>query len=70
MWIILLVLCPMCMVEVEMILPPSFLTEEEMKEAPSEDLWCEIADCMFFPNTTEYVNQLNSELQRRASISF
>jgi len=52
-----------------MILPPSFLTEEEMKEAPSEDLWCEIADCMFFPNTTEYVERLNAELKRRDSIS-
>ena len=59
----------MCMEEVKMILPPSFLTEEEMKEAPSEDLWCEIADCMFFPNTTEYVERLNAELKRRDSIS-
>lgn len=59
----------MCMVEVEMILPPCFLTEEEMKKAPSEDLWCEIADSMFFSNTTEYVEQLNAELKRRDSIS-
>jgi len=48
-----------------MILPPCFLTEEEMKDAPSEDLWCEIADAMFFENTTEYINLLNSELQQR-----
>lgn len=48
-----------------MILPPSFLTEEEMKEAPSEDLWCEIADCMFYPNTKEYVQQLQKELDQR-----
>lgn len=52
-----------------MILPPAFLTKKQMKESPSEDLWCEIADCMFFPNTTEYVKQLESELQHRDSIS-
>lgn len=48
-----------------MILPPSFWTEEELKSIPSEDLWCEIADAMFFENTTEYINLLNSELQQR-----
>jgi hypothetical protein len=48
-----------------MILPPCFLTEEEMKDAPSEDLWCELADAMFFENTTEYVNLLNNEIQQR-----
>ena len=48
-----------------MILPPSFLTEEQMKEAPSEDLWCEIADAMFFSNTKDYVQQLQDELDRR-----
>lgn len=55
----------MSMVEVEMILPPAFLTKEQMKEAPSEDLWCEIADAMFFPNTEDYVQQLQDELNRR-----
>lgn len=48
-----------------MILPPSFLTEEQMKEAPSEDLWCEIADCMFYPGTEEYVQDITEELNRR-----
>lgn len=52
-----------------MILPLCFWTEEELKLIPSEDLWCEIADCMFFPNTTEYVERLNAELKRRDSIS-
>ena len=48
-----------------MILPPSFLTEEQIQETPSEDLWCEITDAMFFPNTKEYVQQIKNELDRR-----
>ena len=48
-----------------MILPPAFLTKEQMSEAPSEDLWCEISDAMFFPNTEQYVQQLQDELNRR-----
>jgi len=59
----------MCMVMVEIIFPPCYWSDEELVDIPSEDLWCEIADCMFFPNTTEYVNRLNSELQRRDSLS-
>jgi hypothetical protein len=50
-----------------MILPPCFLTEEEMKDAPSEDLWCEIADSMFYssPEVDAYVQLLESELNHR-----
>jgi hypothetical protein len=52
-----------------MILPPCFLTEEEMKNAPSEDLWCEIADAMFYssyiPEVDAYVQLLNDELKNR-----
>lgn len=50
-----------------MILPPCFLTEEQIKDAPSEDLWCEIADCMFFksPEVDVYVTLLENELHRR-----
>ena len=50
-----------------MILPPCFLTEEEMKDAPSEDLWCEIADSMFYssPEVNAYVQLLKSELKGR-----
>jgi hypothetical protein len=49
------------------ILPPCFLTEEEMKDAPSEDLWCEIADAMFYssPEVDAYVELLNTELNQR-----
>lgn len=48
-----------------MILPLCFWTQEELQSIPSEDLWCEIADAMFFENTTEYVNLLTYELQQR-----
>ena len=50
-----------------MILPLSFWTEEEMKDAPSEDLWCEIADAMFYssPEVEEYVQLLESELKNK-----
>jgi hypothetical protein len=51
------------------ILPPCFLTEEEMKDAPSEDLWCELADAMFYssciPEVDTYVQLLESELNHR-----
>ena len=49
------------------ILPPCFLTEEQLKEAPEEDLWCEIADCMFFksPEVDAYVERLENELKHR-----
>jgi len=49
------------------ILPPCFLTEEEMKDAPSEDLWCELADAMFYssPEVDAYVQLLNTELKGR-----
>ena len=52
-----------------MILPLSFWTEEEMKDAPSEDLWCEIADAMFCssPKVDAYVQLLNAELTGRIS---
>jgi hypothetical protein len=55
----------MFMVEVEMIFPPCYWSDEELADIPSEDLWCEIADCMFFPNTQDYVQQLQNELDRR-----
>ena len=50
-----------------MILPPCFLTEEEMKDAPSEDLYCEIADAMFYssPEVDAYVRLMNDELDNR-----
>lgn len=50
-----------------MILPPCFLTQEEMKDAPSEDLWCEIADAMFCssPEVDAYIQLLNTELKQR-----
>jgi hypothetical protein len=51
------------------ILPPCFLTEEEMKDAPSEDLWCELADAMFYssciPEVDAYIQLLESELKGR-----
>ena len=59
----------MFMVVVEMILPPAFLTKEQLQEAPSEDLWCEIAECMFYPNTSHYLQDIENELKRRDSIS-
>ena len=51
-----------------MILPPAFLNQEQLKEAPEEDLWCEIADCMFYksPEVDAYVQQLQNELKRRS----
>ena len=50
-----------------MILPLCFLTEEEMKDAPSEDLWCEIADAMFYssPEVDSYIKRINDELEGR-----
>ena len=50
-----------------MILPPAFLTKKEMKDAPSEDLWCEIADAMFCssPEVDAYVQLLESELKNK-----
>ncbi len=48
-----------------MILPPSFWTEEELIDIPSEDLWCELADAMFFSNTKDYVEKLSNELKKR-----
>jgi len=49
------------------ILPPCFLTEEELKDIPSEDVLCEIADAMFYssPKVDAYVQLLNDELKRR-----
>ena len=54
-----------------MILPPCFLTEEEMKDAPSEDLWCEIADAMFCssPKVDAYVKLIDTELKQRDEIN-
>jgi hypothetical protein len=50
-----------------MILPPCFLTQEEVKDVSSEDLWCEIADAMFYssPEVDAYVQLLESELKTR-----
>lgn len=44
-----------------MILPLCFWTEEELKDIPSEDLWCELADAMFYssPEVDAYVQLLN-----------
>ena len=54
-----------------MILPPAFLTKKEMKDAPSEDLWCEITDAMFCssPEVDAYVQLLNIELKVRDEIN-
>ena len=50
-----------------MILPPCFLTQEEMKDAPSEDLYCEIADAMFCssPEVDSYIKRIHDELKGR-----
>ena len=50
-----------------MILPLCFWTEEELKSIPSEDLWCEIADAMFYssPKVDAYVKLLNAELKKK-----
>lgn len=52
-----------------MILPLCFWTEEELKLIPSEDLWCEIADAMFYssyiPEVDAYVQRMNDELKSR-----
>lgn len=56
----------MFMVQVEMmILPLSFWSEEELKDIPSEEIWCEIADCMFFGNTNDYLYRMKAELESR-----
>lgn len=51
------------------ILPPCFLTQEEMKDAPSEDLWCELADATFYssciPEVDAYIQLLETELKTR-----
>jgi hypothetical protein len=54
-----------------MILPPCFWTEEELKSIPDEDIWCEIADMMFFssPEIDSYVQRMNLELNRRKSVT-
>jgi len=53
------------------ILPPCFLTEEEMKDAPSEDLWCELADAMFYssPEVDAYIKRIDDELKQRDEIN-
>ena len=52
-----------------MILPLCFWTKEELQSIPSEDLWCEIADAMFYssyiPQVDAYVQLLNGELDNR-----
>jgi len=50
-----------------MIFPPCYWSDEELADIPSEDLWCEIADCMFFksPEVDAYVQQIHIELNRR-----
>ena len=52
-----------------MILPLCFWTEEELKDIPSEDIWCEIADAMFYssyiPEVNAYVQLLNAELKNK-----
>jgi hypothetical protein len=49
------------------ILPPCFLTEEELQSIPSEDLWCEIADAMFYssPQVDAYIKRIDDELKQR-----
>jgi len=51
------------------ILPPCFLNKTQIQEAPEEDLWCEIADCMFYksPEVDAYVERLENELKRRVT---
>jgi len=50
-----------------MILPLCFWTEEELEFIPDEDIWCEIADAMFYPSpeTDAYVQRMNDELKSR-----
>jgi hypothetical protein len=50
-----------------MILPLCFWTKEELKSIPSEDLYCEIADAMFWssPQVDSYVRRMNDELKGR-----
>lgn len=50
-----------------MILPPAFWSDDVLREAPEEDLWCEIADCMFYksPEVDAYVERLENELKNR-----
>ena len=56
-----------------MILPLCFWTEEELQSIPSEDLYCEIADAMFYssyiPQVDAYVQLLNTELKQRDEIN-
>jgi len=55
-----------------MILPLCFWTEEELQSIPSEDLWCEIADAMFYssPEVDAYVELLNGELDNRKQMCY
>ena len=52
-----------------MILPPCFWTEEELQSIPSEDLWCEIADAIFYssyiPEVDAYIKRIDDELNNR-----
>ncbi len=51
-----------------MILPLCFWTEEELKDIPSEDIFCELADVMFYsssPQVDDYIRLLNDELKNR-----
>jgi hypothetical protein len=51
-----------------MILPLCFWTEEELKDIPSEDILCELADATFYsssPQVDAYIRLLNDELKNR-----
>jgi hypothetical protein len=56
-----------------MILPLCFWTEEELQSIPSEDLWCEIADAMFYssyiPQVDAYIKRIDDELKQRDEIN-
>jgi hypothetical protein len=51
--------------------PPSFWTEEELKDIPDSDISAEIADTCIIdsPECDAYLNRLIAELQRRDKIS-
>lgn len=51
--------------------PPSFWTDEELKDIPDSDLSFEIADASILnaPEADAYLDRLIAELQRRDKIS-
>ena len=47
--------------------PPSYWTDDELKDIPTSDLSCEIADTVIIntPEAEEYLNRLIKEIQNR-----